>query len=356
MAGIQTAQSRKSEKDHEERGYFRRAQYVRPGTQSPAWVRTLQLGQGQVAKILVTGAAGFLGSHLADRLIAGGHRVIGVDNFITGDRRNIAHLAKEPLFEFVEQDINKGIQCAGELDFVINLASLASPVDYSAHPLETLLSGSVGSYHCLELAKEKKAVYLFSSTSEVYGDPAITPQSESYWGNVNPVGPRSCYDESKRFGEALTMTYLRQGWVDTRIIRIFNTFGPRMRKNDGRAVPNFIVQALTGEPITVYGDGSQTRSFCYVDDLINGIVLLLFSNLTMPVNIGNPNEMTILAMAKQIKAALGSKSEIVFNPLPGDDPKQRNPDITLARARLGYEPKWTLGDGLAKTIEFFKEN
>ncbi|MBI5637011.1 MAG: SDR family oxidoreductase [Nitrospinae bacterium] len=307
-----------------------------------------------MAKILITGAAGFLGSHFTGRMLADGHTVTGVDNFITGGRRNLAHLHNDPRFDFIEHDITKGLDIAGDVDCVVNMASLASPVDYSNHPLETLLVGSAGSHHCLELAKRKAAVYFFTSTSEVYGDPDISPQPESYWGNVNPVGVRSCYDESKRYGEALTMTYLRKGWVDTRIVRIFNTFGPRMRANDGRAVPNFIMQALHNKPLTVYGDGSQTRSFCYVDDLVDGMARLLFSKVTQPVNIGNPNEMTILQMARQIKETLGSKSEIVFNPLPGDDPKQRRPDITLARSLLGFEPKWTLADGLAKTIEFFR--
>ena len=307
-----------------------------------------------MAKILITGAAGFLGSHFTDRMLAEGHRVTGVDNFITGDRRNLAHLDNDPRFDLIEHDITKSLDIAGNVDYVMNMASLASPVDYSNHPLETLLVGSTGSFHCLELAKRKRAVYFFTSTSEVYGDPDISPQPESYWGNVNPVGVRSCYDESKRYGEALTMTYLRKGWVDTRIVCIFNTFGPRMRANDGRAVPNFIMQALRNEPLTVYGDGSQTRSFCYVDDLVEGMTRLLFSKITHPVNVGNPNEMTILQMARQIKETLGSKSEIVFKPLPGDDPKQRRPDIALARSLLGYEPKWTLVDGLAKTIEFFR--
>ena len=307
-----------------------------------------------MAKILITGAAGFLGSHFTDRMLADGHTVTGVDNFITGDRRNLAHLRNEPRFNFIEHDINTGLDIAGGIDYIMNMASLASPVDYSNHPLETLLVGSAGSYHCLELAKRKSAVYFFTSTSEVYGDPDISPQPESYWGNVNPVGVRSCYDESKRYGEALTMTYLRKGWVDTRIVRIFNTFGTRMRANDGRAVPNFIMQALRNEPLTVYGDGSQTRSFCYVDDLVDGMARLLFSTVTQPVNIGNPNEMTILQMAMQIKETLGSKSEIVFKPLPGDDPKQRRPDISLARSLLGYAPKWALADGLGKTIEFFR--
>lgn len=306
-----------------------------------------------MADILMTGAAGFLGSHFVDRLLADGHRVTGVDNMITGDLKNLAHLSNEPRFTFIEHDINKGLEFAGKLDYVANLASLASPVDYSDHPLETLMVGAFGSYNCLELARKKKAVYFFSSTSEVYGDPDVSPQPESYWGHVNPVGVRSCYDESKRFGEALTATYQRTNMASARIARIFNTFGPRMRRNDGRAVPNFIVQAMNGEPITVYGDGSQTRSFCYVDDLIDGLTRLMLSNVATPVNIGNPNEMTILEMARQIKDAIGSKSEIVFNPLPGDDPKQRRPDISFARQRLGYEPKWALKDGLKKTIEFF---
>ncbi len=307
-----------------------------------------------MAKILITGAAGFLGSHLTDRMLADGHRVSGVDNFITGDKRNLAHLRNEPRFDLIEHDITTGLDIAGKIDYVMNMASLASPVDYFNHPLETLLAGSAGSHNCLELAKRKRAVYFFASTSEVYGDPNISPQPESYWGNVNPVGVRSCYDESKRYGEALTMAYLRKGLVDTRIVRIFNTFGPRMRVNDGRAVPNFIIQALHGEPLTVYGDGSQTRSFCYVDDLVDGMARLLFSKVTQPVNIGNPDEMTILQMARQIKETLGSKSEIVFRPLPGDDPKQRRPDITLARSLLGFEPKWALADGLAKTIDYFR--
>ncbi len=307
-----------------------------------------------MAKILIAGAAGFLGSHLVDRMLADGHRVTGVDNLITGDRRNLAHLRNEPRFNLIEHDITTGLDVAGDIGYVMNMASLASPVDYANNPLETLLVGSAGSHHCLDLAKRKRAVYFFASTSEVYGDPDISPQPESYWGNVNPVGVRSCYDESKRYGEALTMAYLRKGLVDTRIVRIFNTFGSRMRVNDGRAVPNFIMQALHDEPLTVYGDGSQTRSFCYVDDLVDGMTRLLFSNVTQPVNIGNPDEMTILDMARQIKETLGSKSEIVFKPLPGDDPKQRRPDISLARSLLGFEPKWTLADGLAKTIEHFR--
>ncbi len=307
-----------------------------------------------MAEILITGAAGFLGSHIADTLIADGHSVIAVDNLICSDGSNIKHLENEPKFRFVKQDISKKLEHRGALDYVLNFASPASPVDYSKHPLETLKVGSFGTYNCLELAKAKKAVFFMASTSEIYGDPELSPQPESYWGNVNSVGPRSCYDEAKRFSEAITHTYQKQGWVDTRIIRIFNTFGPRMRVMDGRAVPNFIMQALKNEPITVYGDGSQTRSFCYVDDLVEGIVRLLFSSITTPVNIGNPKEMTILQMATQIKEMLGSKSEIVFEPMPGDDPKQRKPDITKAKELLGFDPKWSLEEGLNKTIEYFR--
>ncbi len=307
-----------------------------------------------MAKALLTGAAGFLGSHFAERLIAEGYTVIGVDNFITSTPENIKHLRNEPKFEFIEKDINKGLDYAGELDYVINFASPASPVDYTEKPLETLKVGAFGTYNCLELAKIKKAVFFHTSTSEVYGDPEISPQHESYWGNVNPIGPRACYDESKRFAEALITTYLRQKWVDTRMVRIFNTYGPRMRPNDGRAVPNFIMQALGGKPITVYGDGSQTRSFCYVDDLIEGMTRLLFSKIQAPVNIGNSTEITILEIANIIKEKLSSKSEMMFKPLPGDDPKQRRPDITTAKKELGWSPKFSLDDGLPKTIEYFK--
>ncbi|MEE8483931.1 MAG: UDP-glucuronic acid decarboxylase family protein [Nitrospinota bacterium] len=307
-----------------------------------------------MAKALLTGAAGFLGSHFADRLIAEGHTVVGIDNFITSTPENLKHLKNEPKFEFIEKDINEGLDYAGELDYVINFASPASPVDYTEKPLETLKVGAFGTYHCLELAKTKKAVFFHTSTSEVYGDPEISPQPESYWGNVNPIGPRACYDESKRFAEALITTYLRQKWVDTRMVRIFNTYGPRMRPNDGRAVPNFIMQGLKEEPITVYGDGSQTRSFCYVDDLIEGMTRLLFSKIQAPVNIGNPTEITILKIANIIKEKLGSKSEVIFEPLPDDDPKQRRPDITTATNELDWSPKFSLDDGLPKTIEYFK--
>ena len=307
-----------------------------------------------MAEILIAGGTGFLGSHLCQSLLKEGHNVIAVDNFITSEASNIKHLEKESGFSFIEQDITKKFEYKGKLDYIMNLASPASPIDYAEIPLETLLVGSLGTYNTLEMAKEKKAVYFMASTSEIYGDPEISPQPEGYWGNVNTVGPRSCYDEAKRFSEAMVHTYQTQGWVDTRTVRIFNTFGPRMRLNDGRAVPNFITQALKNSPITVYGDGSQTRSFCYVDDLIDGIKKLLFSSVTTPTNIGNPNEMTILAMAQKVKDTLNSKSEIVMKPLPGDDPKQRRPDIAKAKKVLGWEPKWSLEDGLEKTIEYFK--
>ena len=306
-----------------------------------------------MAEILVTGAAGFLGSHLTDRLIAAGHKVTGVDNFITSSEANLAHLKSEPRFNFIERDISDGLEYAGKVDYLVNMASPASPIDYAEKPLETLKVGSFGTYNCLELAKEKQAIFLQASTSEVYGDPAISPQPEEYWGNVNPVGPRACYDEAKRFSEALTINYRDLKLVDTRIVRIFNTYGTRMRLKDGRAVPNFITQALKGEPITVYGDGAQTRSFCYVDDLIDGITKLLFSNVNTPVNIGNPHEMTVLQIAKKISEALGNKSEIIFSPLPVNDPMQRKPDISKAKKLLGWEPQWKLDDGLAVTIEYF---
>ena len=306
-----------------------------------------------MAEILVTGGAGFLGSHLTDRLIADGHNVTGVDNFITSTEKNLAHLKNEPRFNFIERDIIDSLEFPGKLDYLLNMASPASPIDYAEKPLETLKVGSFGTYNCLELAKEKKAVFFQASTSEVYGDPNISPQTEEYWGNVNPVGPRACYDEAKRFSEALTINYRDLKLVDTRIVRIFNTYGTRMRLNDGRAVPNFITQAINGEPITVYGDGAQTRSFCYVDDLVDGITKLLFSNVNTPVNIGNPHEMTILEIAKKISEALDSKSEIVFKPMPINDPMQRKPDISKAKKLLGWEPKWKLDDGLAATIDYF---
>ncbi|GMT42065.1 MAG: epimerase [bacterium] len=307
-----------------------------------------------MAEILITGAAGFIGSHLTDRLLADGHAVIGVDNFITSTEENISRHKNEPRFKFMEVDINNGLDYQDKLDYILNMASPASPVDYSEHPMETLKVGSFGTYNCLELAKRKNAVFFMASTSEIYGDPLVSPQPEDYWGNVNSIGPRSCYDEAKRFSEALTSTYQRSKLADTRIVRIFNTFGPRMRIRDGRAVPNFITQGINGEPITVYGDGTQTRSFCYVDDLVEGITRLLFSNVTSPVNIGNPREMTILQIAEKINDMLGSKCEIIFKPMPEDDPKQRKPDIKKAKTLLGWEPKWALDDGLEKTIDYFR--
>jgi len=307
-----------------------------------------------MAEILVTGAAGFIGSHFVDELVRDGHNVYGVDNFITSAPANIRHLDDEPLFRFIETDITRGIEFPGALDYIANLASPASPVDYYEYPLETMLAGSVGAYNCLELARAKKAVFLQASTSEVYGDPEVTPQPEDYWGCVNSFGPRACYDEAKRFAEALAYTYRSKEWAEIRIVRIFNTFGPRMRKHDGRAVPNFINQALAGEPVTVFGDGSQTRSFCYINDLVEGLARLLFSPVTTPVNIGNPNEMTILDIAERIRKKINPECEIVFLPLPENDPKQRRPDISKAGKLLGWEPKWTLEDGLDKTIEYFK--
>jgi dTDP-glucose 4,6-dehydratase len=302
----------------------------------------------------VTGAAGFLGSHLTDRLLADGYSVVGVDNLVTGDTANVAHLATEDRFEFQELDVSEPFDVAGDVAGVLHFASPASPIDYLELPIETLKVGSFGTYHTLELARAKGARYFVASTSEVYGDPKVHPQPESYWGNVNPIGPRSVYDEAKRFGEAMTMAYHTHYGVETRIVRIFNTFGPRMRLNDGRAVPNFMKQALRGEPITVYGDGGQTRSFCYVDDLIDGIVRLYESNEVMPVNIGNPVEWTILQMAEAVRKIAGSGSEIIREPLPQDDPKVRKPDITRAREILGWEPRTDVFEGLERTMADFK--
>ncbi len=306
-------------------------------------------------RTLVTGGAGFLGSHLCDALLNEGHEVICVDNLITGNMDNIAHIQSDR-FHFVKQDISQPFTVAGSLDNIMNLASPASPVDYYAHPVETLKVGSFGTYNTLELAREKGAVFFMASTSEVYGDPLEHPQKETYWGNVNPIGPRSVYDEPKRFSEALTMAYHRTHGVDTRIVRIFNTYGPRMAINDGRAIPNFLYQALKGEDLTVYGDGSQTRSFCYVSDLIEGIVRLLKSGHSDPVNIGNPIEMTLLEMAEKILQVTGSRSKIVFKPLPEDDPKVRQPDINLARQLLGWEPKVKLEEGLRDTLDYFRKS
>ena len=305
-------------------------------------------------RVLITGAAGFLGSHLTDRFIADGHEVVGVDNFITGDPDNVAHLASNPKFELVRHDVSTFTYVPGKFDGVLHLASLASPVDYLNFPIETLKVGSVGTLNALGIAKANKARFFLASTSEVYGDPTVHPQVESYWGNVNPIGPRSCYDESKRFAEAVTMAYHREHSLDTRIVRIFNTYGPRMQPHDGRVVTNFVVQALTGEPITLYGDGYQTRSFCYVDDEIEGIYRLFMKGDPLPTNIGNPVEFTMRQLADLVVELTGSKSPIVNKPLPSDDPKQRQPDITKARKQLGWEPKIQLREGLARTIEYFR--
>ena len=305
-------------------------------------------------RILITGAAGFLGSHLVDRFLADGHSVVGMDNFLTGSPANIAHLEREPRFEFVEHNVSTYIELPGPLDGVLHFASPASPVDYLELPIQTLKVGSLGTLNTLGVAKAKGARYLIASTSEVYGDPEVHPQPESYWGHVNPIGPRGVYDEAKRFAEAMTMAYHRYHHVDTAIVRIFNTYGPRMRPNDGRVVSNFIVQALRGEPLSVYGDGSQTRSFCYVDDEAEGIFRLFMSQEHEPVNIGNPDEFTILQLAEQVLELTGSKSEIARLPLPQDDPKVRRPIIDRAKATLGWEPKVNLRAGLERTIPYFR--
>jgi dTDP-glucose 4,6-dehydratase len=305
-------------------------------------------------RILVTGAAGFLGSHLCDRLLADGHRVIGMDNYITGKPANLAHLLHHPDFQFVVHDVTTFIEVEGPLDAVMHFASPASPVDYLELPIQTLKVGSLGTHKALGLARAKGTKFLLASTSETYGDPLVHPQPETYWGNVNPVGPRGVYDEAKRFAEAMTMAYHRFHGLDTRIVRIFNTFGPRMRPRDGRVVSNFIMQALKGEPLTMYGDGTQTRSFCYVDDLIEGIVRLFERGTPDPTNIGNPGEFTVRQLAERVLALTGSKSQIVLRPLPVDDPRVRQPDITRARALLGWEPTIALDDGLRRTIEYFR--
>src|SRR5437763_2719394 len=305
-------------------------------------------------RVLVTGGAGFIGSHLCDALLAEGHHVVCVDNLITGSTRNIEQLRNEPRFEFIQQDINEPYE-AGKVDFIYNLASPASPVDYMNHGIETLKVGSLGSFHTLELAKKYNAKYMVASTSECYGDPLEHPQKETYWGHVNPIGPRSVYDESKRFAEAATMAYHRYHKVDTRILRIFNTYGPRLQLNDGRVISNFMKQALRGEPLTVYGDGSQTRSFCYVSDEVDGIVRLSKSDEHDPVNIGNPVEFTILECAQLVLKVTGSKSPIVHEPLPQDAPKQRRPDISKARRLLGWEPKIDLETGLKLSMAYFKQ-
>lgn len=305
-------------------------------------------------RILVTGAAGFLGSHLCDALLAEGNSVVGVDNLSTGNAANLAHLKSETRFEFVELDICQPFDL-GPIDYLFNFASPASPVDYSRLGIETLLVGSAGTINTLDLAKKYGSGYLHASTSECYGDPEVHPQVETYWGRVNPVGPRSVYDEAKRFSEAAVTAYNRYHGVDTHLVRIFNTYGPRLQANDGRVISNLLIQALSGEPLTIYGDGSQTRSFCYVSDLIAGIVLLSKSNEVLPVNIGNPVEWTILECAKEVLAVTGSKAKIVFKPLPVDDPTRRRPDITKARTLLGWEPKVSLREGLELSVGYFRE-
>jgi dTDP-glucose 4,6-dehydratase len=305
-------------------------------------------------RTVVTGAAGFLGSHLTDRLLAEGHTVVGLDNLITGDVRNIAHLAGHPGFKFHHHDVTEYIFLDGPVDAVLHFASPASPIDYLQIPIQTLKVGALGTHKALGLSRAKKARFLLASTSEVYGDPLVHPQPESYWGNVNPVGPRGCYDEAKRFAEAMTVAYRKFHGVETRIARIFNTYGPRMRPNDGRIVPTLISQALAGEPLTVFGDGSQTRSFCYVSDLVDGIYKLLVSDVTDPVNIGNPAEMTVMEFARTIQELTGTSSTIVHKPLPEDDPRQRRPDISFARSRLGWNPEVRLANGLAETVAFFR--
>ena len=305
-------------------------------------------------RILITGAAGFLGSHLCDRFIKEGYEVIGMDNLITGDLRNIEHLFDLEQFHFYHHDVSKFIHVSGHLDYVLHFASPASPIDYLKIPIPTLKVGSLGTHNCLGLAKSKGARMLIASTSEVYGDPLVHPQNEDYWGNVNPVGPRGVYDEAKRFQEAMTMAYHTFHGLETRIVRIFNTYGPRMRLNDGRALPAFIGQALRGEDITVFGDGNQTRSFCYVDDLVEGIYRLLMSDYAQPVNIGNPDEISILDFAKEIVELTGTDQKIVFKGLPKDDPKQRKPDISRAKKLLDWTPKVSRADGLKITYDYFK--
>jgi len=305
-------------------------------------------------RVLITGAAGFLGSHLCDRFIKEGFDVVGMDNLITGDLRNIEHLFKLKEFEFYHHDVTKFIHVPGNIDYILHFASPASPIDYLKIPIQTLKVGAMGTHNCLGLAKAKGARMLVASTSEVYGDPLVHPQSEEYWGNVNPVGPRGVYDEAKRYMESITMAYHTFHQVETRIIRIFNTYGPRMRLNDGRALPAFIGQALRGEDLTVFGDGSQTRSFCYVDDLVDGIYKLLMSDYVYPVNIGNPIEISLLEFAEEILKLTGATTKIIFKPLPVDDPKQRKPDITKAKQLLGWEPKVDRAEGLKLTYAYFK--
>ena len=306
-------------------------------------------------KVLITGGAGFLGSHLCDRFLNEGYKVVAMDNLLTGDIANIEHLMGNKDFEFAHHDVSKYVHVSGDLDYILHFASPASPIDYLKMPIQTMKVGSLGTLNCLGLAKDKGARVLIASTSEVYGDPLIHPQKEDYWGNVNPVGPRGVYDEAKRFQEALTMAYHTYHGMETRIVRIFNTFGPRMRLDDGRVLPAFISQALRGEDLTAFGDGTQTRSFTYVDDLVEGIYRLLMSDYAGPVNIGNPQEITINEFGEEIIRLTGSKSKITYQPLPKDDPKQRKPDITLAKELLDWEPKFTRSEGLKPTLEYFKK-
>jgi dTDP-glucose 4,6-dehydratase len=306
-------------------------------------------------RLLVTGAAGFLGSHLVDRLLAGGHTVVGLDNFLTGSPDNVAHLGDHPRFRLVQYDVTNYLLVDGPLDGVFHFASPASPLDYLEKPIQTLDVGSRGTHHALGLARAKGATFVLASTSEVYGDPQIHPQPESYWGHVNPIGPRGVYDEAKRFAEALTMAYARHHGVPTRIVRIFNTYGPRMRPGDGRVVSNFLVQALCGEPLTLYGDGTQTRSFCYVSDLVEGVVRLFELGDEQPVNLGNPAECTVRELAESVRRVTGSRSPLASRPLPEDDPRVRQPDISRARARLGWEPTVALDDGLRLTADWFRQ-
>lgn len=305
-------------------------------------------------RVLITGAAGFLGSHLSDRFIQGGYQVVAMDNLLTGNIANIEHLFPLREFEYYHHDVTKFVHVPGPLDYILHFASPASPIDYLKMPIQTLKVGSLGTHNLLGLAKEKKARILVASTSEVYGDPAVHPQTEEYWGNVNPVGPRGVYDEAKRFMESITMAYHNFHQVDTRIVRIFNTYGPRMRLDDGRALPTLMSQALRGEPLTVFGNGSQTRSFCFVDDLVEGIYRLLLSDYFLPVNIGNPEEISLRDFAEEIIALTGSSSSIVYHPLPEDDPKQRRPDISKARTLLDWEPVISRTEGLKKTLEYFR--
>jgi len=307
-------------------------------------------------RILITGAAGFLGSHLSDRFLKEGYTVVGMDNLLTGNIKNIEHLFPLKEFEFYHHDVSRFVHVPGKLDYILHFASPASPIDYLKMPIQTLKVSSLGTHNLLGLAKSKGARILVASTSEVYGDPLVHPQTEEYWGNVNPIGPRGVYDEAKRFMESMTMAYHNYHQLETRIIRIFNTYGPRMRLDDGRALPTFMSQALRGEDVTVYGDGSQTRSFCYCDDLVEGIYRLLLSDYHMPVNIGNPSEITLLQFAEEVIKLTGSKSKIIFEPLPQDDPKQRQPDITKAKNILGWEPKVDRHEGLKKTLEYFKQH